>query len=133
MLRRVHALLTGLFLAGTTLGLSGVASANHADCTDNKFCGWNGADYAHNTKLYTISGSPGTVILLSDADRDKTTSLRNRTSNWYCGVNQLTLQPDETVVEVGPGQRIANLGSQSDNKIDHYDVKASQGNCHNPV
>jgi hypothetical protein len=99
------------------------------NCNAGKHCGYNSTGGAD--RLYQISGPAGSTIHLAEADRDKTTSVRNRTSKFYCGVNIRTFQ-DETVVEVQPNGQF-NLGSIANNVIDHYDVRNNSGNCYNPI
>ena len=121
-----------LLVSGLVGGLAFSASAALSDCgTTGKFCGWQDANYG--TKIYTLSGSAGVTEYLDSNDRDLTSSVRNRTDDYWCAVNEHTFQPDESVAEYQPGAQISYVGDLANDKIDHYDIKNNSGNCYNPI
>jgi len=120
-----------VFTLAMVLGSTVPATAALSDCGQSgKFCGW--LDSGYGTKIYTLSGNAGVTKYLDSNDRDKTSSVRNRTNNYWCGVNQ-HIGADETVAEFQPGAQISYVGDFANDKIDHYDIKANSGNCYNPT
>jgi|1185.fasta_scaffold451235_1 hypothetical protein len=127
-MRRSRVVALSVLLA--VLGSVSLATSAQAACSSGTFCGYDAASYV--TKMYQISGGSGTTISLADADKDKTTSAHNKTTKYYCGVNE-QLFADHTLYEFHPGEDVPSLNSTANNAIDHYDVKNNTGNCVNPI
>lgn len=123
MLRRV-----GMLLVATLAGVASIAFVQapalaDSSCPSGYFCAWDGESYT-GTKLLQSSASAGTDHIT--VANDRVSSVKNRTGNRWCGVNN-GFPGDDTVLNVAPYTDLASLSSGANNKIDHFYVVT--GNC----
>lgn len=113
-MKRLSAVLAAVLLMNVTL----VAAANaHGSCSDSndRFCAFDGTSYT--TQLTYFLPASGKTY---DVANNKTSSVANHhPSRSVCGV-EAEGWPDRTVLTTGPTQHISSLGSESNNKIDHF-------------
>ncbi|MEZ5175492.1 MAG: hypothetical protein R2823_04720 [Acidimicrobiia bacterium] len=115
MLRRIVVVLA--LTAVASFGLAAAASA-HGTCNDtnDRFCAFDG--YWYTTELTNfVPAAGGGPYSVTD---NKTSSVANHhPSRAVCGV-EAEGWPDRTVLHVGATQHISQLGSGSNNQIDHF-------------
>lgn len=126
MLRRIA---TSVVLAGFLTGGLAIATPAYALCppTNPHFCAWKNINYS-GTKLVDSHAVRGSIIF--PQEKNAVSSGKNGTSNKWCGVNEHTFVPDETIVVWSPGDQLSNLHDTGDgDQIDHFDVVAPGTSC----
>ena len=91
-------------------------------------CAWDLHSYGGTKELDSGAGVGSRNVGV--VEKNAIGSGKNFTTHQWCGVNEHTFLPDETVWIWYSGDAVDNLGDYGhDNQIDHFDVVAQGGNC----
>ena len=101
-----------------TAGMIGPASAA-GGCVAGHFCAFDNANYGIML-LDSTAGRGSNAVNVAD---DRVTSGSNRTANSWVGVTKRTGLPDQTVFTFSAYTDVSNVGSNANDKIDHFNVR----------
>lgn len=127
-MRRVAAIISAAVLIGSGLLLISGGAALASCNSTNHFCAWKDVDY-NGSKLLDSGLGAGSRNVFPE-EKDAVSSGKNFTGNKWCGVNEHTFEPDDTIVVWSPSDQLSNLINQGANdQIDHFDVVATGHAC----
>lgn len=107
-----------LFLAvAFVVGLAGPALAS--DCGGGRFCAFTNSGYGHPKLLDSGAGLGSDV----DVQDDQTSSGKNLTGNYWCGMNAV-FGPDIMEFAWAPNTNVFYVGNSHNDKIDYFRVRS---------
>jgi hypothetical protein len=110
-------LAAGLLAIGAPIVFAGPAAAA-GGCPAGSFCAFDNINYG----VLLIRSSAGYGAKVDVAD-DRISSGSNRTGNNWVGRSRRTGLPDQTVFTFSPYSDVSWIGSNANDKIDHFDVR----------
>lgn len=130
MARRTIGLIGTLLLAtGMLTAAAGGSAQAHCGSGSGQMCAWDGGN-CDGDLLFHANYKAGSRNIYPER-RDAVSSGKNWDSqrDKYCGVDEHTWQPDETIVVWSYGDNLRLGGTAVDNRIDHFDIVGETRSC----
>ncbi len=129
MARRMIVLIETLLLATAMLATVTGSAEAHCGSGSGQMCAWDGGNYDGDL-LFHANYKAGSRNIYPER-RDAISSGKNWDGqrDRYCGVDEHTFLPDETIVIWNYGDNKRLGGTAVDNRIDHFDIVAEGRSC----